>query len=155
MHARAHELIRLLRLQPHPEGGYFAEVHRSDHTVRRADGEQRSAVTTILFLLARGQFSQWHRVAADETWHFLEGAPLLLHLTTPHGTELQSVELGPVISGRLPVHVVPAHAWQGAQPLGDFALVACTVAPGFEFTDFTLIDSLPPEQRPALPALPR
>ena len=80
MHDRAAELIRELRLEPHPEGGYFREVFRSPQKVKPLDERpERSALTTIHFLLLKGQHSRWHRVASDEAWHFYEGDPLVVH----------------------------------------------------------------------------
>jgi predicted cupin superfamily sugar epimerase len=135
---RAAELIELLELQPHPEGGHYREFFRAGGRVQPADGRPaRSALTSIDFLLARGQHSAWHRVSSDELWHLLEGGPLRLWLMPPALDRVQAVELGPAdASGRRPHHVVPAHWWQAAEPVGDYAYVGATVAPGFEFADF-------------------
>lgn len=153
MHIRAQQLITELQLQAHPEGGYYAEVFRSSQRVQRADGQDRSALTTIIFLLTAGQLSQWHRVQADEVWHFYEGAPLELYIANAPEHQVHTHRLGSVGVDTLPVAVVPAQAWQAARSLGAYTLVGCTVAPGFEFADFTLIDQLPPADRPPLPAL--
>lgn len=145
MHPRAAELLRELDLRPHPEGGHFREVFRSHLRVRpdRAPAD-RDALTTIYFLLASGERSRWHRVAgADEAWHFYEGDPLELFWLDPSGARTHHVLLGPVGGGREPVHVVPAGCWQAARPTGAFALVGCTVGPGFEFEDFALLDAHP------------
>jgi hypothetical protein len=134
---RAAELVRLLRLVPHPEGGFYRELFRSAQTMSPADGRTtRSALTSIDFLLDRGQFSAWHRVASDEVWHLLEGGPLRLWLMPPRLDRVDCVDLGPVATGMAPRHVVPAHWWQAAEPLGDFAFCGATVGPGFEFADF-------------------
>ncbi|HEV8264857.1 MAG TPA: cupin domain-containing protein [Gemmatimonadales bacterium] len=145
MDTRAAALIRTLRLRPHPEGGYFGEVFRSPRQVRPMERNvERSALTTIYFLLTAGEWSRWHRVQADEAWHHYEGDPLeLLWLTDAGGTPVQRARLGTVAPDARPVAVVPAVCWQAARPLGAYALVGCTVAPGFEFTDFTLLADVP------------
>jgi predicted cupin superfamily sugar epimerase len=138
--ARAAELVATLQLQPHPEGGFYRELFRSNATVQPSDARpSRSALTSIDFLLARGQFSAWHRVASDEVWHLLEGGPLRLWLMPPGGERLDSVELGGVDGRRTPRHVVEAGWWQAAEPLGDYAYVGATVAPGFDFADFAFL----------------
>jgi predicted cupin superfamily sugar epimerase len=140
MHARAAELIALLQLQRHPEGGHYREIFRSAGSVAPDDGRAaRSALTSIDFLLTRGEFSAWHRVASDEVWHLLEGGPLRLWLMTPALDVLTSVDLGAVDPSMRPRHTVPASWWQAAEPLGDYAYSSATVAPGFEFADFTFL----------------
>jgi len=137
---RAAELVRSLALQPHPEGGFYREIFRSTHSVAPADGRApRRGLTSIDFLLVHGQFSAWHRVASDEVWHLLEGGPLRLWLMPASLDRVESVELDRVADGRAPRHVVPAHAWQAAEPLGEFALCGATVGPGFEFADFSFL----------------
>ncbi len=137
MTARAQRLIRDLGLQPHPEGGWYAEVFRSARPVDPGDGRAgRVALTTIDFLLERGQASAWHRVRSDEVWHLLEGEGLVLWLLPPELSRVERVVLGPVAAERRPRHVVPADWWQAAEPLGDFAYVGATVGPGFDFADF-------------------
>jgi uncharacterized protein len=139
MHSRAAQLVQLLRLEPHPEGGYFRQLFRSSESVTPADGRgTRAALTTIYFLLPGGDVSRWHRVASDELWHFYEGAPLEIWTATPDLRELSVARLGPVVADAAPVTVVRAGWWQAARPTGDYALVGCTVAPGFEFADFVL-----------------
>lgn len=120
---RAEELIRTLELTPHPEGGFYREVHRSP------------ASTAIYYLLLAGQFSRWHRVDAEEVWHHYEGGALELVL------EDGEIVLGPERHQA----VVPAKAWQAARPLGDYALMGCTVAPPFRFEGFALLRDLPDE----------
>ena len=130
----ANEIIRLLDLKPHPEGGYFRETFRDE---RRVDGT-RAASTAIYFLLARGERSHWHRVDAVEMWHWHAGAPLELEVAID-GMSAERLTLGSdLTSGQRPQAVVPAHAWQAARSLGDWTLVGCTVAPGFEFAAFEL-----------------
>lgn len=137
---RAAELIELLQLQPHPEGGHYREFFRATASVSPGDGRaSRSALTSIDFLLARGEFSAWHRVASDEVWHLLEGGPLRLWLMPPSLDRLDSVTLAPVSATTQPRFTVPAHWWQAAEPLGEFAYVGATVAPGFDFADFAFL----------------
>jgi predicted cupin superfamily sugar epimerase len=131
-------LIATLGLVAHPEGGYYSEVYRSPAAVKPEDGrEPRSALTTIYFLLPRGQVSRWHRVQSDEVWHFYEGAPLELWVTRDLST-VERHRLGPVEPGQQPVVVVPAGFWQAARSTGGYSLVGCTVGPGFAFEDFAL-----------------
>jgi uncharacterized protein len=138
--ARAAELIAALQLQPHPEGGYYREIWRAPQQVAPVDGRTaRCALTSIDFLLLRGQFSAWHRVASDEVWHLLEGGPLRLWLMPPSLDALQCLDLAPVGATARPRHTVPAHWWQAAEPLGDYAYTAATVGPGFEFADFSFL----------------
>jgi predicted cupin superfamily sugar epimerase len=140
LHPRAVELIALLQLQPHPEGGHYREFFRAPSSIAPADGRlPRSALTSIDFLLGRGQFSAWHRVASDEVWHLLEGGPLRLWLMPPSLDRLDSVTLAPVSPATQPRFTVPACWWQAAEPLGDFAYVGATVAPGFDFADFAFL----------------
>jgi uncharacterized protein len=133
------ELITSLGLTAHPEGGYYSEVYRSPAYVKPPDGRNpRPALTTIYFLLPRGQVSRWHRVLSDEVWHFYEGSPLDLWMTSGAIGQIQRHRLGPVQEGQQPVVVVPAGWWQAAKPTGSYALAGCTVGPGFDFRDFTL-----------------
>jgi uncharacterized protein len=134
MHPRAAELIDELQLAAHPEGGYYRRLFTSAQ--RLADG--RAASSAILFLLPAGAVSRWHRVDADELWHYHEGAPLELLIGTD-ADELRRELLGPVTACQLPQRVVPAEAWQAARSLGDFTLVGCTVAPEFRFEGFRLL----------------
>ncbi len=140
--SRAADLIAALGLRPHPEGGHYGEVFRSSlqvHLEAPPDDPRplRSALTTIDFLLTTGQFSAWHRVRSDETWHLLEGAPLTLWLAPPDLSRIESVELGTVDATRRPRHAVPADWWQAAESTGDFSYVGATVGPGFTFEDFS------------------
>jgi predicted cupin superfamily sugar epimerase len=142
MNARAQVLVAVLKLQPHPEGGHYREVFRSPDKVRPADDRaERSALTTIDFLLARGECSAWHRVRSDEVWHLLEGGPLRLWLMPPALDAVHAATLGTLVDahGVAPRHVVPAGWWQAAEPLGDYAYVGATVAPGFDFADFAFL----------------
>jgi predicted cupin superfamily sugar epimerase len=152
MNPRAAELIASLKLKPHPEGGHYAEVFRSERLVQTADDRPaRRALTTIDFLLAAGEHSAWHRVASDEVWHLLEGDGLRLWMAPPDLSRFDAVMLG---AGSTRRHVVPADWWQAAEATGGFAYVGATVGPGFEFADFgfgrddaALVAALPPELR--------
>jgi hypothetical protein len=143
---RARQLAAALGLQRHPEGGHYAERFRATLRVSPHDGRpSRCGLTTIDFLLCRGEFSAWHRVASDEVWHLLEGDGVRLWLmppTPPAGAvpAIECIELGPVDGhGRAPRLVVPAGWWQAAEPIGDYAYCGATVAPGFEFADFAFL----------------
>jgi predicted cupin superfamily sugar epimerase len=125
----AADIIRLLDLQLHPEGGHYRETFRDPRTI-----EGRSVGTAIYFLLAAGERSHWHRVDAAEIWHFHAGAPLALEIEG-QGVVTLGVDLA---AGQRPQAVVPSGAWQAARSLGDWTLVGCTVAPGFEFAGFEL-----------------
>jgi len=136
---RIQQLIDQYNLLPHPEGGYFAETWRTSQIVDTPNGI-RSAGTAIYFLLTAGNFSAFHRIGSDETWHFYEGDPVTVHVITPNG-DYRQILLGP--SGRdgsTYQATVPAGCWFASHcsgPLG-YALVGCTVAPGFDFADFEL-----------------
>jgi uncharacterized protein len=131
----AADLIRLLGLKPHPEGGHYCETFRDSRTIEGG----RAASTAIYFLLARGERSHWHRVDAVEGWHYHAGAALALEIATDAKGPIKRLTLGPdLAAGERPQAIVPAHAWQAAQSLGDWTLVGCTVAPGFEFKHFEL-----------------
>ena len=128
----AHDIIRKLELKPHPEGGHYRETFRDTHQVNG-----RAASTSIYFLLQHGERSHWHRIDAVETWHYYLGAPLKLSIV--NGASEEILRLGPdIAAGEAPQVTVPARAWQAAETTGDFTLVGCTVAPGFEFSGFEL-----------------
>lgn len=144
MLGRPEHLIATLGLIPHPEGGYYGELYRSDATVRPADGRgQRAALTTIYFLLAGAAVSRWHRVQSDEVWHFYEGAALDLWMASPDGGQASRHRLGPLDGEQRPAWTVPAAWWQAARSTGAYTLVGCTVGPGFDFRDFTLAGDQP------------
>jgi predicted cupin superfamily sugar epimerase len=127
-------VIESLGLQPHPEGGWYAETWRA-----ASDAGQRPASSAILYLLQGGERSHWHRVDAAEIWQFSAGDPLELRVATEIGTEVTLHRLGvDVRAGEKPQVVVPAGAWQAARPLGDWTLVGCIVAPAFSFDGFEL-----------------
>jgi uncharacterized protein len=129
----AADIIARLDLKPHPEGGHYRETFR-DSSV---DTNGRSRSTAIYFLLARGERSHWHRIDATEVWHYHAGDALTLRIADDGGT--RCIALGPdLASGEIPQAIVSAHAWQAAETTGDWTLVGCTVAPGFEFATFEL-----------------
>lgn len=134
-------LIRTHRLSPHPEGGYYREVYRTAEEVGASDGRRRHAVSVILFLIPGGIETRWHRVSSCEIWHHLGGAPILLVTGNKGAVEEKRLEGDPI---SLP-GVVPLGIWQRARSLGDWSLASCTVAPAFDFRDFTLWegDTLP------------
>lgn len=128
----ANEIIRLLNMQPHPEGGHYAETWRTP-------GEGRAAMTAIYYLLEADQVSAWHRVDAEEVWLWHAGGPLALTVSPPDGKGASAKTLGPDLrAGQRPQFVIPAHHWQTAETLGHWTVVSCIVAPGFEFSGFTL-----------------
>lgn len=130
MSGEAERIIRLLGLQLHPEGGHYRETFRDVAAGGRAHS------TAIYFLLQAGEISRWHRVDAAEVWHFYRGAPLELSIAGPPSARHV---LGPDFErGEMHQLVVPPRAWQSARSLGDYTLVGCTVAPGFEFANFEL-----------------
>jgi predicted cupin superfamily sugar epimerase len=129
----ASDIVRLLDLKPHPEGGHYRETLRDSMSYG-----DRSVSTAIYFLLAAGEISHWHRIDAIEVWHWYAGAPLDLSVSGDHG-EIVQVRVGMDLkSGERPQAVVPAGAWQSARSLGPWTLVGCTVAPGFLFDRFEL-----------------
>ncbi len=132
----ADDVIALLGLAPHPEGGHFRETFRDDRL--DATAGNRAASTAIYYLLKAGEVSRWHRVDAAEVWHWYAGAPLALGIARPAGPE-EAVRLGSdLVAGERPQAVVPAGHWQQARSLGAWTLVGCTVAPGFTFSGFEM-----------------
>ena len=129
----AREIVETLGMTRHPEGGWFKETYRDPDTVNG-----RAVSTAIYYLLEKGDRSAWHRIDATEVWHFYAGAPLELSLS-PDGKQTEILILGPDIVGGMVLQiVVPKGHWQAAEPTGDFTLVGCTVAPGFQFEGFEL-----------------
>lgn len=132
-------------MKPHPEGGYFREVYRSEAVVAGASlpecfgGNARSLSTAIYFLLETGNFSAFHRIKSDELWHHYEGVSLEVVVIHPNG-ELEVLLVGKNLPmGERPLQVVPAGCWFASRVVADgYALVGCTVSPGFDFADFEL-----------------
>ncbi|CAM3552718.1 DUF985 domain-containing protein [Bordetella sputigena] len=142
--AEAQGLIDRLGLQPHPEGGYYRETYRAAETVHRPElAVRRSAGTAIYYLLSGDAWSAWHRIRSDEIWHFYAGGALLVHVLDGHGG-LTTHRLGNAIEDPACVFqaVVPAGCWFAAERARPdrYTLAGCTVAPGFEFSDFELAD---------------
>ena len=134
------DLIDRYQLTAHPEGGYFREVYRSDQSVHACASDlKRDAVTHIYFLLVKGEVSRFHKVLHDEIWNFYEGDPL--RLITIEEDISNEVLLGGV-QGRY-VSVVPGESYQAAESTGLYTLAGCTVAPGFEFADFSFLSDDP------------
>ena len=129
----ADAIIRLLGLEPHPEGGHFRETFRD----ARATADGRAVSTASYFLLCAGERSRWHRVDAAEAWHWYAGAALLLSIV--ERDRVSSSVLGTdLTAGERPQAIVPAGVWQAAESRGAWTLVGCTVAPGFDFAGFEL-----------------
>lgn len=134
MDTTAAHLIQQHQLAPHPEGGHYRRIYESE---TRRDG--RPVLTGIRFLLARGEASRWHRVDGDECWHWQHGDALELLTFDPATQQLLRQRLGPDGPDTAPMRVVPSGCWQAARALGDYAMVACTVSPGFVWDGFALL----------------
>jgi predicted cupin superfamily sugar epimerase len=136
----ARDIISALKLEPHPEGGWYVQTFKDEATV---DG--RASSTAIFYLLEAGAHSHWHKVDAVEIWHYHAGASLELSLSID-GKERRALVLGPdILGGQTPQGIVRRDEWQSARSLGDWTLVGCTVAPGFEFSGFEMA---PPDWEP-------
>lgn len=135
------EIIRLLALAPHPEGGWYRETWRA----KAGEGE-RAAGTAIYFLLESHQCSHWHRIDSAEVWHFYAGAPMRLNIAPTRDGPINSNILGAdLANGQQPQRTVPPGYWQSAEPLGGWSLVGTTVSPGFLFNNFEMA---PPDRKP-------
>lgn len=139
------ELIKKLGLQPHPEGGYFKETYRSSDEIMEASlssvySGRRSYSTCIYFLLPSDTFSAFHKIHQDEIWHFYLGSPIQLQVISERGKHREFTIGTDLTKGEAPQLIVPGNHWFAASVLepNSFALVGCTVAPGFDFADFTL-----------------
>jgi predicted cupin superfamily sugar epimerase len=137
----AKDLIAQLDLSPHPEGGWYREVHRSAQILTMPHGP-RAALTSIYYLLEAGQLSRWHLVNSDEIWHLQAGAPLELLIYQPADKRFSRKLLGPPAAGQEPIGAVRAGEWQAARSTGAWSLVGCDVAPGFDFEDFQFVSAL-------------
>jgi len=147
MDESARQLVSVLALRPHPEGGFYRETFRSS-----SNDAERSASTAIYFLLQAGTFSAFHVIhGGDEIWHHYDGDAVEIHTLSSNGDYSVDVLGRDVANGERPQIVVPAGVIQAAVPCGDaFALCGCTVAPGFDFTDFEM-----PTRRELLESFPR
>lgn len=140
------ELIKYYNLLPHPEGGYYRQTYLSPENIskealpERFNGD-RPMSTAIYFLIPYGEFSAFHRIKSDEIWHFYKGCPLNIHVIHPNG-KYELLKLGQNHSNNESFqHMVPANSWFASEPnaeIGEYAFVGCTVAPGFDFSDFEL-----------------
>lgn len=142
MNPRIESLIHHLELEPHPEGGYFRETYRSDEILHSPDvSGSRSMSTAIYFLLTKGNFSAFHRIASDEVWHFYEGTPCIVHVLHHFGG-YSRICLGASATEADWTYqaVVKAGDWFASESSGDYSLVGCTVAPGFDFQDFEMAE---------------
>jgi uncharacterized protein len=142
------DLIQRYNLQPHPEGGFFRESYRSSGLIPHAAlpsgfGGDRSYATAIYYLLLQGSKSSWHRIQSDETWHFYLGGSMTILQLSPEG-QMTLIRLGSnIMHGETVQYTVPAGYWFGAFPDSEtaYSFVGCTVAPGFDFSDFTLVET--------------
>ena len=137
--------MKPINLIKHPEGGRFREVFRSATIVATPDGKTRPALTHIYFSLEPGEISRFHRVSSDEIWNLYQGSGLKLY--NWDGTDKPPKCITLSADNNCFCHVIPAGTWQAAEPISDAVLVGCSVAPGFEFEDFTLIDPHSPEAK--------
>lgn len=139
-------LIHRLGLEPHPEGGFYRETYRSEERIQRGvPSVERAAATAIYYLLADDAYSAWHRIQSDELWHFHAGDALDVHVLEDGGT-VRTHRLGHAADDEMAVYqaMVPAGRWFAAERVAGahgYTLVGCTVAPGFEFSEFELAES--------------
>lgn len=147
MNDRATYLIEKLKLKPHPEGGYFSEIFRSDEIIveqslpKRYDGN-RNFYTSIYFLLNGNQCSKFHRLKSDEIWHFYEGCPLIIYQINQNGELIESRLGNNPENGEYHQFQLKNNYWFGAKlsDIESYAFIGCCVAPGFEYQDFELAD---------------
>jgi len=142
---RLDQIIHILELQPHPEGGFFRENYRSNGMIQSESLDssysgERNYATSIYFLLTTETFSAFHRIKQDEIWHFYDGSPIDLHIISEEGNYTKTRIGRDIIHGETPQFVVPGGSWFGATVVrkDDFTLLGCTVSPGFDFRDFEL-----------------
>ena len=134
-------LIEQLGLLPHPEGGVFREIFRSTSLVDHPVLGKRPSATVIYYLLRAGEKSAWHRIRSEEIWQHLAGDPLSLESLSPDLSLLAHTRLTTPEQGGESVKVIQGGEWQAARTEGQYSLVTCTVAPGFEFRDLEFLDS--------------
>lgn len=140
-------LIKKLHLTQHPEGGYFKEIYRSTATIDKKSlpdcyNGARNYCTSIYFLLTSDDFSAFHKINQDETWHFYEGSTLTIHQISPSGEYLKITIGNDILNNQFPQYTVPGDYWFAASvdQKNSYSLVGCTVSPGFDFNDFTLAE---------------
>jgi len=145
MNTALEDIIRTLKLKPHPEGGYFRETYRSEgeigpESLDAAYSGKRNYSTCIYYLLTSEAFSSFHRILQDETWHFYDGSSLCLRMISPGGSYTEVLIGREFTNGQIPQFTIPGGTWFAANIINtnDFSLVGCTVAPGFDFADFEL-----------------
>ena len=139
------DLITKYQLLPHPEGGYYKETYRSNVLINKEAlpedfGGDRNCSTAIYFLLEQGNFSAFHRIKSDESWHFYAGQALLIYVIDQEG-KFETIKLGnDILNGEVFQAVVPANSWFASEPAptSSYSFVGCTVSPGFDFADFEL-----------------
>ena len=145
MEKKSSEIKKQFNLLPHPEGGWFREIFRSESYVTRKDGAQRNNITGIYYMLCKNEISTWHRVnSADEIWIYLKGAPLNLWCLDDGNKKLRKLR----IDSNNPIEMIPSGYWQAAKSSGEFTLTSCCVGPGFDFLDFELLKNIDPSLRP-------
>ena len=146
MDKKSLEIIKQFKLLPHPEGGWFREILRSENYVTRKDGQNRNNITGIYYMLRKNEISTWHRVnSADEIWIYLKGAPLNLWCLDDGNKKLRKFRL----DSNNPIEMIPSGYWQAAKSIGLFTLASCCVGPGFDFSDFQMLRNLVPSLRPS------
>jgi uncharacterized protein len=138
-------IIEQLQLLPHPEGGWYREVYRSDETIQPGSLPERYTSarcfsTSIYFLLEKADFSAFHSISSDETWHFYKGSPVIIYCISPSGLFTQVVLGNNLDQGQVLQYTIIRNCWFAARNQDDssFSLVGCTVSPGFDFLDFEL-----------------
>lgn len=138
---RISQIAKKLDLLPHPEGGFYKETYRSEiETNYKGFDGKRSVATGIYYLLGEGDFSAFHRIKSDETWHFYDGEALELFEITPEGELIKTFIGNQLLKGEKPQYTVKAGHWFASKSSGSFSLVGCTVYPGFDFQDFELAE---------------
>jgi len=130
-------VIDSLQLEPHPEGGFYREIHRASALIREANGNSKNAYSSIYYLLSGNDFSAWHRIQSDETWFFHLGCDIAIHYFDTHN-KLATVQLG--LESMQFQATIPAGTWFAAKPMrtDSFCLVSCVVGPAFTFTEFEM-----------------
>ena len=139
MNSTVEKIVATLDLLPHPEGGFYKETYRShiEESFEGFDGK-RNVATGIYYLLEKGDFSAFHRIKSDETWHFYKGEALELFEIDLHGQVIQTMIGNDLEKGEKPQYTVKAGHWFASRSTGKYSLVGCTVYPGFDFADFEM-----------------